>query len=222
MVFSEKLKRKIPEGWTAKSLEAFISTNKSGDWGKEEPEGNYKSKVECIRGTDINGMNGKGEVKAPVRYILEKNEGKILTANDLVIEISGGSPIQSTGRLAYITNEVLERFENPLICSNFCKAVSLKNNNCFYFFFYSWNKAYENGIFFDFEGKTSGIKNLLFDTLVNQYAVPEPAEDLLNQFQQTIEKFEMQRQKNLKQNQQLSALRDWLLPMLMNGQVRID
>ena len=171
MVFSEKLKRKIPEGWVAKSLEAFIATDKGGDWGKEELEGNYTSKVECIRGTDINGINGKGEVKAPIRYILEKNKGKILAANDLVIEISGGSPIQSTGRLAYITNEVLERFENPLICSNFCKAVSLKKNNYFFFFVYSWNKAYENGVFFGFEGKTSGIKNLLFDTLVNERAV---------------------------------------------------
>ena len=26
---------------------------------------------------------------------------------------------------------------------------------------------------------------------------------------------------NLKQNQQLSALRDWLLPMLMNGQITV-
>lgn len=33
--------------------------------------------------------------------------------------------------------------------------------------------------------------------------------------------FEKQRQKNLKQNQQLSQLRDWLLPMLMNGQVSV-
>jgi type I restriction enzyme S subunit len=34
--------------------------------------------------------------------------------------------------------------------------------------------------------------------------------------------FEKQKQKNLKQNQQLSQLRDWLLPMLMNGLVTVD
>ena len=27
---------------------------------------------------------------------------------------------------------------------------------------------------------------------------------------------------NLKQNQELTQLRDWLLPMLMNGQVRVE
>ena len=29
-------------------------------------------------------------------------------------------------------------------------------------------------------------------------------------------------QKNLQQNQKLAELRDWLLPMLMNGQVRVN
>jgi type I restriction enzyme, S subunit len=221
MVYNEVLKREVPEGWKVKALQNFIASDKNGDWGKEEPEGNYTTKVECIRGTDINGINGKGEVKAPVRYILPKNEGKILTNKDLIIEISGGSPVQSTGRLAYVTDEVLERFENPIICSNFCKAVSLKKENLFFHFIYSWNKAYDNGTFFGFEGKTSGIKNLLFDTLVSHYNIPEPSENILNDFQQKVALFEKQRQKNLKQNKELAELRDWLLPMLMNGQVSV-
>lgn len=221
MVYNDVLKREVPEGWEVKSLSEFIAKDKNGDWGKEEEEGNYNTKVECIRGTDINGIAGKGEVKAPVRYILEKNKGKILAPFDVVIEISGGSPVQSTGRLAYITKEVLERFENPLICSNFCKAVSLKQENQLFYFVYTWNNAYDAGIFFGFEGKTSGIKNLLFDTLVSHYHVAEPTNDLLNIFQNKVSLFEKQRQKNLQQNQQLSQLRDWLLPMLMNGQVSV-
>jgi type I restriction enzyme S subunit len=221
MVYNEILKRKVPEGWEVKKLADLISTDKSGDWGKEEPDRNYISKVECIRGTDINGINGKGEVKSPVRFILEKNEHKILSNLDLVVEISGGSPIQSTGRLAYITKEVIERFQNPLICSNFCKAISLKTEDSFFFFVYSWNRAYDHGVFFGYEGKTSGIKNLLFDTLVSNYHVPLPDKKLLKDFQLKVSLFERQRQKNLKQNEELSTLRDWLLPMLMNGQVSV-
>lgn len=221
MVYDPALKREIPEGWEVKRLGEFIAKDKNGDWGKEEPEGNYTTKVECIRGTDINGINGKGEVKAPIRFILEKNEHKILAPHDLVIEISGGSPTQSTGRLAYITTEVLERFSNPLICSNFCKAVSLKEENLLFYFVYAWNKAYDNGAFFGFEGKTSGIKNLLFDTLVSNYHIVLPQEHLLEDFQTKVSLFEKQRQKNLKQNAELATLRDWLLPMLMNGQVTV-
>ncbi|MGC4234930.1 MAG: restriction endonuclease subunit S [Niabella sp.] len=212
----------IDEKWETVTLNSFIKNDKSGDWGKETAEGNYIVKVECIRGADINGIIGKGEIKAPMRFILEKNKHKFLSENDLVIEISGGSPTQSTGRLAYVTKEVLERFENPLICSNFCKAISLKDPNELFYFVYSWNKAYENNIFFGFEGKTSGIKNLLFETLVSTYSIVKPDKKTLVEFQNVVSTLEKQRQKNLQQNQQLAALRDWLLPMLMNGQVKIS
>ncbi|MBD5496571.1 MAG: winged helix-turn-helix domain-containing protein [Lachnospiraceae bacterium] len=43
----------------------------------------------------------------------------------MIIEISGGSPIQSTGRICYINKNVFRRFKNELITSNFCKAISL-------------------------------------------------------------------------------------------------
>lgn len=221
MVWNEVLKREIPEGWEVNTLGDFILRDKSGDWGKEQIEGNYITKVECIRGADINGIFRGGELKTPVRFILEKNENKILLPYDLVIEISGGSPTQSTGRLAYITKEVIDRFENPLICSNFCKAVSLNELDSFFYFIYSWNKAYDNSVLFGFEGKTSGIKNLLFESLVSTYKIVKPSKLILENFQNKVSLFESKRQINLKQNQQLSSLRDWLLPMLMNGQVKV-
>jgi type I restriction enzyme, S subunit len=221
MVYNEELKREIPKGWEVKNLSSFIGVDKSGDWGKEIQEGNYIQKVECIRGADINGINGKGEIKAPVRYILEKNNHKILLENDFIVEISGGSPVQSTGRIACITNEVLKRFSNPLICSNFCKAVSLKALDEVFFFLCTWNRAYENDVLFSYEGKTSGIKNLLFEDFVTAYSIAKPSETLLNDFNKKISIFEKRRQENLKQNLELAKLRDWLLPMLMNGQVTV-
>lgn len=221
MVYNTILKREIPKDWKVNNLSSFISGDKSGDWGKENEEGNYIQKVECVRGADINGINGKGEIKAPTRYILEKNSHKILAPNDFVVEISGGSPVQSTGRIACITDEVLQRFSNPLICSNFCKAVSLKSSDEVFFFLHSWNRAYDNSILFSFEGKTSGIKNLLFDDFVTAYLVAKPTDSLLKEFNEKISLFEKKRQENLKQNQELAQLRDWLLPMLMNGQVTV-
>jgi type I restriction enzyme S subunit len=221
MAYNNDLRQNIPEGWSAKNLKYFIATDKSGDWGKEQIEGNYTTRVDCIRGADINGINGKGETKTPIRFILEKNGYKILAPNDLVIEISGGSPTQSTGRLACITEGVLQRFKNPLICSNFCKAVSLIFQEVVFYFIHSWNRTYDNGVFFGFEGKTSGIKNLLFDSLVSHCQIPLPDKILLVQFQETVSSFEKQKQTNLKQNQELASLRDWLLPMLMNGQITV-
>lgn len=221
MVWNEELKREIPEGWNVNFLGDWIGKDKSGDWGKEEKEGNYIERVFCIRGADLNGLNGKGEVKAPERFILEKNTHKILEPHDLIVEISGGSPTQSTGRMAYITNDTLQRFDAPIICSNFCKAVTLKEQKSLFNFAFEWNKAYNHGVLFGYEGKTSGIKNLLFESFVSSYLVPSAPISLMEKFYELMTPIESKKQLYLLENQQLTTLRDWLLPMLMNGQVKI-
>jgi type I restriction enzyme S subunit len=221
MVFNEELKRDIPEGWDAGSLSSWIKNDKSGDWGKAEEQGNYVNKVSCIRGADLNGLNGKGTIKSPTRFVLEKNSHKLLEVGDFIIEISGGSPTQSTGRMAFITKETLERFENPLICSNFCKAVTLKEEKALYNFAYEWNRLYDAGVLFGWEGKTSGIKNLLFESFVTNHKVSIPSAEIMELFYEKAKPIHSKIQTNLKQNQKLSELRDWLLPMLMNGQVSV-
>jgi type I restriction enzyme S subunit len=221
MVWNEELKREIPDGWEVKLFSEWINNDKSGDWGKEQPEGNYTEKVYCIRGADINGLNGTGELKSPERYVLEKNLHKTLDPADLIVEISGGSPTQSTGRLAFITEGTLARFDAPIICSNFCKAVTLKNKKLLYNFVYHWKSIYDAGVLFGYEGKTSGIKNLLFDSFVSSHFTVAPEESTANKFFDFMEPIQAKKQKNLKENKELASLRDWLLPMLMNDQVSV-
>ena len=221
MVYNAELKREIPEGWEVKKMAEWIRNDKSGDWGKETEEGNYQLKVSCVRGADLNGLNGNGELKPPTRFILENNSNKVLENHDLIVEISGGSPTQSTGRLAFITEETLQRFPNPLICSNFCKALTLKEEKYLYNFVYQWNRIYDNGVLFGWEGKTSGIKNLLFESFVTNHKEVYPKAEIVVKFYDFAKPLHSQKQKNLIQNQQLTSLRDWLLPMLMNGQVTV-
>ena len=222
MVFDETLKREIPKGWEVKQISHWIKTDKSGDWGKEQQEGHYTVKVNCVRGADINAINSQGNIEAPIRFILAKNAHKLLSPFDFVVEISGGSPTQSTGRLAPISQYVLERFDLPLICSNFCKAISLKDTSYFYQFTFMWSDIYKNNILFGWEGKTSGIKNLLFDNFVNGYFECFPPKEIAEKFFKIIDKNHQEQQLLLKQNHQLTQLRDFLLPMLMNGQVSVE
>jgi type I restriction enzyme S subunit len=221
MVYSDELKREIPDGWEVKTLSKWIDHNKSGDWGKDSEESNYVKKVSCVRGADLNGLNGKGELNSPTRFILEKNSHKILESHDLIVEISGGSPTQSTGRLAFVTDETLKRFNNPLICSNFCKALTLKDVKYLYNFVYQWNSLYDNNVLFGWEGKTSGIKNLLFDSFTTHQKEPFPKSDIVEKFYEFADPIHNKIQKNLQENQKLTELRDWLLPMLMNGQLSV-
>lgn len=221
MVYNETLKKEIPEGWEVTVFNDWIKNTKAGDWGKEAIEGNYIERVYCIRGADINGINGKGEVKAPERFILKNNSSKKLMPNDFIVEISGGSPVQSTGRIALITESTLERFDTDIICSNFCKAVSIKDEKYIYNFKQEWQRLYDAGVLFGFEGKTSGIKNFLFDSFMNSYSIVLPQKEIVEKYYEFAKSIDKKIQSNLKQNQELSALRDWLLPMLMNGQVKV-
>lgn len=221
MAYNATLKRGIPEGWDVVPLSDWIANDKTGDWGKEAEEGNYTLCVDCIRGADINGLNGTGAASPPIRFILEKNAEKILVPFDFVVEISGGSPTQSTGRLALITEEAIRRFPRPLICSNFCKAISLKDSAYFFNFAYLWKLAYDSKVLFGWEGKTSGIKNLLFDAFTTKHLVSKPPQKLARRFFEIVAPMEAKKQKLLQEMSDLAALRDWLLPLLMNGQVTV-
>ncbi|MDR0367753.1 MAG: restriction endonuclease subunit S [Bacteroidales bacterium] len=205
-----------------KKLQEIIAENKTGDWGKESEQGNYTKKVTCIRGTDINSMLFGTENKAPERFILDKNSHKILQNGDFIIEISGGSPTQSTGRMVCITDDLLASYENLLICSNFCKAISLIDENLFYYFYFQWQNWYDSGLFFGYEGKTSGLKNFLFENFANSQQIAIPPQEVLHNFNTTIKPLFSMIIKNKRESEQLSKLRDYLLPLLMNGQVSVN
>ncbi|MBR4625907.1 MAG: restriction endonuclease subunit S [Alphaproteobacteria bacterium] len=215
MVWNDELKREIPEGWEVKSVAETIECDISGDWGEEEIKGNYTYKVSCIRGCDMANMT-----YLPTRFILASNSKKQLKSDDFVIEISGGSPTQSTGRIVHITDEIIKRFNNKVICSNFCRGLRLKSKDYVSYFLQMWNMFYCNGVFFNFEGKTSGLKNFQFDTFVAQYWYFPPKE-MAKKYHNIISKLQKNIDKNETEIMSLTALRDKLLPLLMNGQVEV-
>ena len=134
----------------------IIQTTLSGDWGQETPKGNYISEVYCIRGADIPDIKCGDKGKLPTRYILEKNlKNKKLSENDLVVEISGGSPTQSTGRICLITRALLDRLGKDVICTNFCRALKPIPDYSFFIYLY-WQYLYNNNTMFSYENGTTG------------------------------------------------------------------
>ena len=158
----------------------------------------------------------------PIRFILQKNfEAKVLNENDIVIEISGGSPTQSTGRMVLISKELMRRFSNPLICSNFCRKISVKNGIYAEFLYMYLNYLYKNEVFFQFENGTTGIKNLDVNNLFDKYQILLPNEDIAAKFQNIIKDLRRIIQENGSETQVLANIRDALLPKLMSGEIRI-
>ena len=87
-------------------IDSFIS----GDWGNEEESPEVPCCVSCIRGADIVPICNSDFDNIPIRYISNRSfTTHCLQEGDIIVEKSGGSPTQSTGRVVYISKELLER-----------------------------------------------------------------------------------------------------------------
>jgi hypothetical protein len=65
---------------------------------------------------------------------------------------------------------------------------------------------------------TSGRKRVDYSAM-EIFSMAIPPKELLIKFEEMVSAFFEKATLNTKENQQLASLRDWLLPMLMNGQV---
>ena len=204
-------------------LRDYISETIGGDWGKSAPEGNNNTMVYCVRGADIPSMEYGNKGNAPIRYILEKNyKNKKLDPNNIIIEISGGSPTQSTGRTAFITKSILDMYDSPLLCTNFCRAIETKSDILAPFVYLNLKLMYDDDIFFNWENGTTGIKNLALNDLLNNLKVKTPDEMMLKDFYLLFNNIMNKISNNSNENIKLEQLRDTLLPKLMNGEMDLD
>ena len=148
-------------------LADIIDTFISGDWGEESPTQDTPNAAYCVRGADIVPITNHNFTDIPQRYVCDRTkETKLLAAGDLVIEKSGGSPTQSTGRIVYVAEDLIKAKGN-VVCSNFCTSFRVKAGWNPLYVYYFWQNVYNHGAFFNFEGKTSGIKNLQLDNALS-------------------------------------------------------
>lgn len=207
--------------WKFGTFSDLIEKTISGDWGKDAPTGNNTEMVYCIRGADIPEVRAGNKGKMPTRYILPKNfAAKQLVDGDIVIEISGGSPTQSTGRAAAITESLLNRYDKGMVCTNFCKALKPKKGYSMYIYYY-WQYLYNMGVFFSYENGTTGIKNLDITSFIEMEPIVIPPAEMLAKFDKFCKTIFSKIYANGYENERLANIRDVLLPKLMSGEIDV-
>ena len=172
--------------WRTGTLGECVVNSLGGDWGKDAPVANYQSEVYCIRGTDIPQIS-VGNVSMPKRYILEKNlRTRKLLPRDIVIEISGGGPTQSTGRTFLVTNHACKCVPVNMICSNFCRVIKSKPEYEI-FVYATLTHLYNTGFLFTLENSSNGVKNLDLSSLLNDVKIQIPGLKILEKFNTEFE-----------------------------------
>lgn len=208
--------------WKEGTFSDLIEKIISGDWGKDAPSGNNTEMVYCIRGADIPEVRPGNKGKMPTRYILPKNyAAKQLVDGDIVVEISGGSPTQSTGRAAAVSTALLDRYDKGMVCTNFCKALKPVTGYSMYVYHY-WLHLYNMGVFFSYENGTTGIKNLDITGFIETEPILIAPADLVEKFDAFCQSIFAKVYANGFENEQLALIRDTLLPKLMTGEVDVS
>ena len=208
--------------WQEGTFSDLIEKTISGDWGKDKPSGNNTEMVYCIRGADIPEVRAGNKGKMPIRYILPKNfASKQLVNGDIVVEISGGSPTQSTGRAAAISSSLLARYDKGMVCTNFCKALKPITGYSMYVYHY-WQYLYDRGVFFSYENGTTGIKNLDISGFIETEPIFIAPAELVKKFDTFCQSVFSKVYANGLEIEQLALVRDTLLPKLMSGEIDVN
>jgi|26BtaG_2_1085354.scaffolds.fasta_scaffold00262_14 type I restriction enzyme S subunit len=218
-----QLEDELPEGWRVGNLNEFVQSSIGGDYGKEDITDDFNVKTICLRGTDLPDMKVGIPQKAPIRFLkASKLEKCQLIKGDIVIEISGGTENQSTGRVMYINEVIIENSESPMTCVNFCRIIRPINPEYSYFIYSVFDYLYNRKVMFNWENGTTGIKNLNLNSMLANFdlSLPESSTKII-EFNVVVKPFFIKIQTNNKQIQSLAQTRDALLPKLMSGELRV-
>ena len=183
------------EGWKEISLGEIVELGKGGSWGQDDQSDGLIQAV-CLRGTDLAELIYRRIPDAPVRWIKESELRKSECSKDMVLIETSGS---KCGRSIVLTEEILAKFDLPVIYSNFCRTLTIETKIVTREFIEIWfSHNYANGLIPSYRA-TSAMPNLDVKALlrVEHIRVPPLSEqkrivDLISSVDSYIEALEQQ------------------------------
>ncbi|THJ34199.1 restriction endonuclease subunit S [Lampropedia aestuarii] len=218
--FEESELGMVPKGWRLVPFGECLSHTIGGDWGNDAPDESNDTRVAIIRGTDIPDLHACSENRVPIRFTTQKKlKNRELKAGDIVIEVSGGSKDQPTGRSILITEEILSRFDCPVEPASFCRLFRPSQIDLSYLLAQQLIFIYAQGKTWEYQNQSTGIANFQTTHFLDTELVAIPTEDVLKKFCEIV--VPLVAQMNGSRIRQLTELRDTLLPRLISGQLRL-
>ena len=199
MVYNEELKREIPVGWESECLNSLLEFKKGDEPGSKAYTDRKvnDSFVKFFRVSNING-NSDTYIDSSKKVYNYAKEG------DVVVTFDG-----SVGKVGIGINGAyssgLRKVYSP--------TKELKNSLVFLIF-------KDKRIIKTIHKYSTGSIILHASKSIDHLRIPYK-KSVYDEFQDIIEPLYEKIVSNIKQNQKLAELRDWLLPMLMNGQVKV-
>lgn len=205
MVYNAELKREIPEGWVVKKLNDTLRIVRGAS---PRPIDDYMAESGCpwIKISDATAIN-HWFIIGTKEYIKEEGvkSSRELQPGTLILSNSASPGIPKIVQIRACVHDgwlIVDSYKNGLY------------NEFMLFYFENFRSKIIN------MGSGSIFKNLKTE-YIKDLNIAIPPIHLLEKSKVAFDNIYKQVLTNAIQNQQLTELRDWLLPMLMNGQVTV-
>ena len=209
----------VPRGWKLVPFGELLNLTIGGDWGSDTQEEKNDTRVAIIRGTDIPDLQSGTNSRVPIRYTSQKKlSTRKLQDGDIVLEVSGGSKDQPTGRAIYLTESMLGHFDCPVVPASFCRLLRPIAKDIGILLGQHLAYIYAQGKTWEYQNQSTGIANFQTTHFLEAELVAIPSDEVLSAFASIVRP--MVERSHLTQIKQLATLRDTLLPRLISGQLR--
>ena len=202
MVYDPELKREIPEGWGVDSLWNIANFYNGLAMQKYRPDTNEDDYLPVIKIREM--MNGfskdteKARLDIPTEAIVERG--------DILFSWSATLEVKIWGKERGALNQHIFKVTSDTYPKSFI-----------YFELKSYLKVFKAIA----ELRKTTMGHITQDHL-KQAKIVVPPIDLISKLDAKLQPIMLKQQMLENQNQELTQLRDWLLPMLMNGQVKVE
>lgn len=208
MVWNDELKREIPEGWKHSVISEIIDVK---DGTHESPKPSSKGYY-LITSKHL----GKSGIDFKTAYLISENDFNSVNnrskvdCGDILMSMIG-----TTDLIYYVQDKNVD-----FAIKNIGLFKTSQNSLYSEYLYLSIHSVYAKHYFVS---NTSGsIQSYLTLNVLRNIPILNPNNETLVSFKNMIQSTFKQIHSNNNQNQTLANLRDWLLPMLMNGQVKVN
>ena len=206
MVWNEVVKREIPISWEVRKISQIAKTGSGGTPKSTEKDYYENGDIPWVNSGELNNSFIISTNNFITEVGMKNSSAKLFPRNTILMAMYGAT----AGKTSIIS---FEATTNQAIC-----AVMPLEKEMFHYTKFVLDDMYRYLI----NLSTGSARDNLSQDKIRELNIIVPNNFVLNQHSKMTFKYFEKIRNNLQQNQQLNSLRDWLLPMLMNGQVKVE
>jgi type I restriction enzyme, S subunit len=205
MVYNEVLKREVPQGWEVKKVKQIANTGSGGTPKSTEKIYYDNGTIPWINSGELNNSFIVKTDNFITELGMNNSNAKLFPEKTILMAMYGAT----AGKTSIVS---FKTTTNQAVC-----AVMPNETEMFYYIKFALDGMYKYLI----NLSTGSARDNLSQEKIRDLDVIVPEREVAILYSKFVSPLFEKIKSNLQQNQQLAPLRDWLLPMLMNGQAKV-